>query len=396
MRVADFIDAETDAILSGWEEIARTLLPAASSLDNLALRRDHAGAILRAVSADLRAPQTRLEQDQKSRGEAPVTATAPETAAQLHAVLRAMSGFSIGQLVSEYRALRASVLRHYFDREGHQMSQLSDLGRFNEAIDQALAKSVDYFTAEVDRWRNIFLGVLGHDLRGPLNSIQLTAKLISLNHPSPELETQMDRLMRSGQRMAELLDDLLDFNRVSMGGRLEVEPRPGDLVETCRQEVEMQRSAHPSARIEFEAPSTCPGVWDVSRIRQAVGNLIGNAIKYGDEGSVRVVVQCEGEHVRVHVDNHGPTLEAAELDLIFDPLFRGSAGASNKDPGHLGLGLFIVRQAAEAHGGTVEVQSANRQTHFSIVLPRDASLPHGNQGVMQELQGMASTTSPRG
>jgi len=393
MRLADFIDAEMEAILSRWEEFARTLLPAASNLDNLALR-DHAEAILRAVCADLRTPQTRLEQERKSFGEGPAPAT--ETAAQLHAVLRAMSGFSIRQLVSEYRALRASVLRLYFDREGNHVTQISDVGRFNEAIDQAVAESVDYFTAEVDRWRNIFLGVLGHDLRGPLNSIQLTAKLISLNHPSPDLEAQIDRLVRSGQRMAELLDDLLDFNRVSMGGRLEVDPRPADLVETCWQEVEMQRSAHPSARIEFDAPGTCPGVWDVSRIRQAVGNLIGNAIKYGDDGAVRVAVQCEAEHVRVHVDNHGPTLEEAELDLIFDPLFRGSAGASNKDPGHLGLGLFIVRQAAEAHGGTVEVHSANRQTRFSIVLPRDACLPHRDQGVMNELQGMGSKTSRRG
>ncbi|MBW8832874.1 MAG: sensor histidine kinase [Burkholderiales bacterium] len=104
-------------------------------------------------------------------------------------------------------------------------------------------------------------------------------------------------------------------------------------------------------------------------------------------------MQCEEEHVRVHVDNHGPTLEAAELDLIFDPLFRGSAGASNKDAGHLGLGLFIVRQAAQAHGGTVEVHSANRQTRFSIVLPRDASPPRGNEDVAQERQ--VSKTSPR-
>lgn len=377
MRLADFIDAEMETILSRWEEFAGTLLPAARSLDNLALR-DHAEAILHAVSADLRIPRTRLEQEQKSLGEAPAPLT--ETAAQTHAVLRAASGFSIRQLVSEYRALRASVLRQYLDREGkNDLTQLADVGRFNEAIDQAVAESVDYFTAEVDRWRNIFLGVLGHDLRGPLNSIQLTARLISLNHPSPELETHIDRLVRSGQRMAELLDDLLDFNRVTIGGQLEVEPRPADMVETCRQEVEMQRSAHPSARIEFDAPRTCPGVWDVSRIRQAVGNLIGNAIKYRDEGPVRVVVKREGEQVRVAVENHGPTLEGAELELIFDPLFRGSAGASDKDPGHLGLGLFIVRQAAEAHSGSVEVHSANRQTRFSIVLPREASATRGKE-----------------
>ena len=300
MRLADFIELEMEAILSRWEEFASTLLPAARSLDSLALR-DHAEHILRAVAADLRNAQTRAEQVEKSRGQAP--AAASETAAQTHAVLRATSGFSIRQLVGEYRALRASVLRQYLDLDGKEASQMDDVGRFHEAIDQAVAESVDYFTAEVDRWRNIFLGVLGHDLRGPLSSIQLTAELISARNPSPDLASHIDRLLRSGQRMSELLDALLDFNRVSVGGRLEIEPRPADMVETCRQELELQRSAHPSATIEFEASGSCPGVWDVSRIRQAVGNLLGNAIRYGGDAPVRVAVQREGEQVRVAVEN---------------------------------------------------------------------------------------------
>jgi signal transduction histidine kinase len=369
MRLADFIDHEIRAIVSRWEEFAATLLPAAGGLDSLALR-NHAEQILRAISADLRNPQTREEQEQKSRGQAlPAMA---ETAAQTHAVLRATSGFSIRQLVSEYRTLRASVLRQYFDLAEMNVRELEDIGRFNEAIDQAIAESVDFFSAEVDRWRNIFLGVLGHDLRGPLNSIRLTSEYISSKNPSPELAAHIDRLVRSGKRMAELLDSLLDFNRVGIGGKLQLDVRPVDLVDVCRQEVELQRSAHPEARIEFEAPSTCPGLWDASRMRQALGNLISNAIRYGSEERVRVSLRVEGEQARVAVENGGPTLDQAELASIFDPLVRGSAGTSNTERGHLGLGLFIVRQTAEAHGGTVQALSAQGRTEFAILLPRRA------------------------
>ena len=324
MRLADFIEREMEVILSRWEDFAETLLPAAQSLDSLALR-DHAEQILRAVAADLRQPQSREEQEQKSRGQA--VPLAAETAAQTHAVLRATSGFSIRQLVSEYRALRASVLQQYLDLDQSELTQLEDIGRFNEAIDQAVAESVDYFSAEVDRWRNIFLGVLGHDLWGPLNSIQLTAQYISQTSPAPELAAHIDRVLKSGQRMSELLDDLLDFNRVSVGGRLAVDRRPGDLVDICRQEVELQRSAHPSAEIEFLPCDRCPGTWDASRIRQALGNLLGNAVRYGNqEVPVRVVVQTDGALVIVAVENGGATLPKEELQTIFSPLVRGSAG----------------------------------------------------------------------
>jgi signal transduction histidine kinase len=370
MRLADFIEQQMEPILARWEDFARTLTPAADRMDRLALR-DHAEQMLHAICADLRTAQTRAQQRTKSRGESP--APASETAAQTHAVLRATSGFSIRQLVSEYRALRASVLRQFEEVEGKQATELEDIGRFNEAIDQAVAESVDYFTAEVDRWRNIFLAILGHDLRGPLNAIQLTATLMSLQSPNAEAIAHVERLKRNARRMGELLDDLLDFNRVSMGGMLEVAPVAADMVVICRQEVEVQRTARPSASIELQAPDSCQGVWDASRMRQAVGNLLSNAVTYGTEGPVRVTVQADGAQVTVSVENEGPTLAETELEQIFNPLFRGSAGASGRDPGHLGLGLFIVRQSVEAHGGTVRVQSAHGLTRFSIVLPIDAT-----------------------
>ena len=138
MRLAEFIPGAMQDILSKWEAFAATLLPASAGMTSLALR-DHAQQILEAVAADLSDAQTREEQSEKSMGRAPVVAGAPETAAQTHAVLRARSGFDINQLVAEYRALRASVLRLWMDDSPLDETGVEDIVRFNEAIDQAIA-----------------------------------------------------------------------------------------------------------------------------------------------------------------------------------------------------------------------------------------------------------------
>ena len=159
MRLADFIHQNRETIATEWEAFAATLLPAAASMASLALR-DHVLEILEAIARDLSTPQTREEQSEKSKGRAPQVAGAPDTAAQTHAVLRAHSGFDINQLVAEYRALRASVLRLRMDHARLGPVDMEDVIRFNEAIDQAVAESVDYFHQSVERYRNLLLGML--------------------------------------------------------------------------------------------------------------------------------------------------------------------------------------------------------------------------------------------
>jgi hypothetical protein len=166
MRLAPFIRGNMEPILAHWEAFAATLLPAASGLTSLALR-DHAAQILNAVAMDLDTPQTRQEQSEKSKGRAPTFTGTSETAAQTHAVLRAQGGFDINQLVAEYRALRASVLRLWLDNAPPDATTLEDIIRFNEAIDQAVAESVGHFHMQVEQARNLLLGMLGHDMRSP-------------------------------------------------------------------------------------------------------------------------------------------------------------------------------------------------------------------------------------
>jgi signal transduction histidine kinase len=365
MRLADFIERRTPTILEQWDAFAAELMPARRGVDASTLR-DHAAAMLEAIAADLRTNQTRDDQRKKSLGLSPPPAR--ETAAQAHAVLRAARGFGVRQLVAEYRALRASVLRLWLDEAPAAATTVDDMVRFNEAIDQAIAESVDFYTQEVERWRDLFIGALGHDLRGPLNAVLLTAELIASDRSASVASAHADRLVRAGRRMRELLDDLLDYSRSSLEAGLPVQRAPLDLAAVCADEVDLLRAALPDARIELTSPPSCPGSWDASRVRQVLSNLVGNAAKYGAAGGlVEVQLERADGHARISVSNGGPAIPPALMDAMFEPLKRGLAAGDERS--HLGLGLYIVRQVVAAHGGSVEVHSVDGRTTFTATLP---------------------------
>lgn len=370
MRLAEFILQDMEAILAQWEEFAATLLPAAASLSSLALR-DHAQNILEAVAKDLSNSQTRDAQSEKSKGRAPRVDGAPETAAQTHAVLRARSGFDIIQLVAEYRALRASVLRRWTDFSPHGKTAFDDMIRFNEAIDQAVAESVGHFHRTVEGYRNLLLGMMGHDMRTPLNAIVLTASYLSALNAGEEVSEAAARLIRSGASMQVLLDDLTDFNRTNLGLGLKVEPSEIDLQKTADDELGQLRAANPDRQIEFAASGDTRGRWDAPRVQQILRNLVSNALRYGaPDRPVHVTLRGEPSGVRLEVSNSGH-IDPSEVRQIFDPLKRGAAErVSQEAPEGLGLGLFIVREIAKAHGGEVHAHCEAEQTTFAVSLPR--------------------------
>lgn len=376
MRLTDFIRQHMATIVAEWETFASTLVPAASGMTSLALR-DHAQQILEALARDLTTPQTREEQSEKSKGRAPVAAGAPETAAQTHAVLRAREGFDIIQLVAEYRALRASVLRLWTDAGPLDHTGVEDLIRFNEAIDQAVAESVGHFHAQVERACNLLLGMLGHDMRSPLSTVLTTASYLAALNAGEKVTAAATRLIRSGASMQALLDDLVDFNRTRLGLGIKVVPAEIDLAVPVADEVEQFRGAHPSRQIDMVVTGDCRGWWDAMRMQQSLRNLLSNAIRYGKiDSPIRVAIRGEVANVYLEVANSGAPIDPAVANEIFDPLKRSVHSEGQEDRSNLGLGLFIVREVVRAHGGDVEVRSEQEEVTFAIRLPRQPARLH--------------------
>ena len=371
MRLADFILRDAEAILVQWEAFASAQLPAAASMKSLALR-EHAQQILEAVAKDIRSPQSDDEQVEKSRGRAPQLIDASETAAQMHAILRARSGFDINQMAAEYRALRASVLHLWAQADRPDSTDLQDTIRFNEAIDQALAESIAFFSAEVNQARNLFLGMLGHDMRNPLQVIQVTAAYLGRLNAGVDVSAAATRLVNSGARLKALLDDLLDFNRIKLGLGINIAPSEFDLADVLADELQQIRVAHPGRQIELELTGDMRGVWDANRLHQLLCNLVLNALTYGAlDAPVRVVVAGMQSEVVIAVKNRGPMIERSTLHQIFDPLKRGPENQDGPGPhGSLGLGLYICREIVTAHGGDISAQSDETETVFTVRLPR--------------------------
>ncbi len=369
-NLAEFITQNMQPILTKWEAFAATRLPAAEGMRAFELQ-DHARKILEAVVTDLGSLQTPEAQAAKSMGLASPPFAASETAAQTHAVLRAKSGFDINQLASEYRALRASVLSLWTEACHPADPPVADVIRFSEAIDQALAESIAFFSAHVEQARNLLIGMLSHDLRTPLQTIQMTARHMQHLKTPNEFAEAAARMIRSGTRMNALLDDLLDYNRTTLGLCIRVAPAAIDLGAVCNNEIEQIRSAYPEHVIELDVTGDCTGTWDAGRIQQMLSNLVVNALHYGAPGKpVRVSLQGSSlAEVHIQVANSGPAIEPAVLKRIFEPLQRGSSNAAANDAG-FGLGLYIACEIAKAHGGELTLTSDEHQTEFVARLPR--------------------------
>lgn len=373
MRLADYIEQNAIAIVDAAEAFAETHRPDGVHLDREALR-DHLPQILAAVVDDLRQSQSVGNELARAEGDRDTPPGHP-SAAQTHGRLRAKAGYDINQLVAEYRSLRASVLRTW--DEPASAESFADMHRFNQAIDQAIAESVAHFSAEAEAWRQIFLGVLGHDLRGPLTAILLTSEIMAAMTLDAPLSRQMERLIVSGRRMSALLDDLLDFSRTSFGMGIRVTRCETDLTAEIAEEIDMLRSAWPGRSIAFQA-TPVEGMFDASRLREALANLVNNAAKYGNaQGELTVTLARVDGQVRLTVSNPGATISEATLATMFEPLRRGVH--AHEDGASLGLGLFVVREIAKAHGGDVLVDSTDGNTTFAITLPLGADKDGGSQ-----------------
>ncbi|MEJ5280452.1 sensor histidine kinase [Pseudomonas sp. MYb541] len=372
MRLPDFILANLEPILQAWEDFARTIQTPGADLDREGLR-DHAEQMLRAIVSDLRTTQTVQEQTDKAQGLAP--RNDEESPAETHAVTRLMAGFSIDQMVSEYRALRTSVLSQWLDqvKQGTALD-VDDMNRFHEAIDQALAESIASYSRAVEASRNVFLGILGHDLRTPLGAILLGADTL---RRSPTVDERGSRvatqIYTSVQRASQIVGDLLDLTRCQMGPGIPVKRTEVDLAPICERIVEEIRAFHPASNIVFEAKAQALGSFDGPRMEQVFSNIISNAVQHGDaQLPITVELATRAETVVFTVRNGGNPISADVLPFIFNPMGRFSQRSviEHGPTEGLGLGLFIASEIVTSHQGLIEVESDLASgTVFRATLP---------------------------
>lgn len=379
MRLSEFIVANRAPIMAEWEAFARTCTPASGSMDLKALS-DHANEMLTVIAADLRTPQGGAAQSAKSKGQAPNDKSLASTPAEQHGAGRAVSGFTVGQMVAEYRALRASIIRLWTSAVGElKGGDIDDLTRFNEAIDQSLAESVSEYSLNLEQSKEIFVGILGHDLRTPLSAIRMSAEFMldlgELTEPSLTLTT---RMVRSATRMGQMIGDLLDFTRGHIGGGIPITPAAANMAKIVHDVVDEVTTAYPASVIQVDTRSEQLGSWDCPRISQALTNLVANAAQHGTRGTtISVVLSGDDANVAIAVHNRGRVIPATQLDGIFSPMkIRDPvvAAVSPSGPsGSLGLGLYIAERIVAAHGGHIDVSSTEVDgTTFTIHLPRQA------------------------
>jgi signal transduction histidine kinase len=217
-----------------------------------------------------------------------------------------------------------------------------------------------------------FMGILGHDLRNPLQAIMMATSLLVEQGKLGEREAKrVLQIASSSRRMARMVDQLLDVTRARLGGGIAVDRTRGDLVKSVTSVLDELSAAHPTLKLRRSLPSELVGEWDRDRLEQVVSNLVGNAVQHGDlERPVTVTLSVVQDSVVLDVHNEGAPIPEARIEDLFAPWIRGAEDVPRRTKG-LGLGLFITREIVAAHGGTVDVtSSADEGTHFVVTLPR--------------------------
>jgi signal transduction histidine kinase len=256
-------------------------------------------------------------------------------------------------------------------------SEFNDMMRFNEAIDEALAASIVRYSDEVDRSRQTFLAILGHDLRSPLHSISMAASYLS---KSEGLDTQQMAVVAntksSVSTMSRMINDLLAYASAQIGREIPILPKSANMENTCRVALDEIRTAYPNAVFHFESSGELNGNFDAARIQQVLSNLLNNAVKYGQKGlPVTLSATGEAERINIQVKNLGNVIPSESLRVIFNPLIQLPSNQSNlgsHPSASIGLGLFIAREIVKGHNGTIAVNSSESGgTVFVIHLPRN-------------------------
>ncbi|RZL39192.1 MAG: PAS domain-containing sensor histidine kinase [Rubrivivax sp.] len=230
---------------------------------------------------------------------------------------------------------------------------------------QALAEDRAHFAEQM-------VAIVSHDLRNPLSVIQMSAQLLSRTTLDARQSLALERLERSTRRAVRLISDVLDFSRGRLGPGLPANVQPIELHKLVAEALADLRVAWPSRHIDHLLVGAGPCVGAPDRLTQLLGNLVANAVSYGAPDAPVVVTSSIGaDTFSITVQNHGDPIPGALLPTLFDAMTRGMTPPG--DATSVGLGLFIVREIAHAHGGTIGVVSTRETgTIFTATFPRSA------------------------
>jgi signal transduction histidine kinase len=224
---------------------------------------------------------------------------------------------------------------------------------------------------EAVAFRELFVGMLGHDLRNPLSTILNTARVVMMRgEVAPEGERQLERLVASATRMQRMIEQLLDLTRARLAGGIPIARAWQDLDPLVSRIVAETRGANPGREIAYRKQGDCWASVDTDRFEQVVANLVGNAITHGSPAEpISIMLSGSALAVQLCVHNDGPPIDSKFMPCLFDPFVR-----TEKMPGRsegLGLGLFIVDRIIKAHDGILGASSSiETGTTFEATVPK--------------------------
>jgi signal transduction histidine kinase/ActR/RegA family two-component response regulator len=309
-------------------------------------------------------------------------------------------------LREETSSLREAALRAREDA-AQARSELEELlAQVREANERLVVASVHAQTMTEDaeqanHLKDEFLATVSHELRTPLNAVLGWARMLGSEQlPPARAAHAIATIERNASALAHLIDDLLDVSRI-VAGTLRLAPQPVDLVAVAQAALDGVRpvAAAKNVHLAFSPDSGAlePVSGDASRLQQVIGNLLANAIKFTPEGGrVDVFAERSNDHMTIRIVDTGQGITPDFLPHVFER-FRQADDATTRRHTGLGLGLAIVRQLVELHGGTVQAASdgVGRGATFTVRLPISAGTPRGSQAaVLGERRTAASVGSP--
>jgi signal transduction histidine kinase len=381
MQLGALIHSQLEAIIERWEAATREALgPSKAATLGEALPQPYRDLIIQTLAET---PGAFCAERPSSALDGEGLGAAGQDSAARYVALRYAAGLTVADVVCELGLLWPSVL--WLLRTTGTLDQeasYDELERFTGALHNMLARSVQSYLDKVSAAGDMFLAILGHEIRNPLQAVAVAGKLLAVpGLPDPTRVATAARVSRATKLMDGLVSDLIDFTRSRLGVRARVERSACDLREACQEALELAQMSAPEREFRHQFVGDLQLQADRARLRQVMSNLLNNALQHGDEATpISLSALGTEESIMLTVSNFGRPIPEEAARVIFEPLVQvpiSSADPTKRFKHSLGLGLYIAREIVRGHDGTITVHSSpTAGTTFTVRLPRQPSGGH--------------------